>query len=696
MIDIRQGVTKKSASSKKLIEYCENAKHLSGILYIGYPILYIAGKSLTLDALLITKEYGLVIFDVIEGTTLTDRSEVQDDQYAKLKSLLTGHKELNIKRELAVDLDTVTFAPAVTQVVTQSFNCSTSNDELTTFIESLSPWENSHLYEIVISVLQSIIKLKAQTNRQYLKKENSRGSVVKSLEETIANLDGDQEKAIIEYYDGIQRIRGLAGSGKTIVLALKAAYLHTLNPNWKIAITFHTRALRNQFTELVNRFCIEKKGELPNWEYLQIIHAWGSPKKPGIYSNICLEHNMDYMDYRAADNMSPIGQNSFDYACSTLLNKIENFHTKYDVILVDEAQDLNAPFLKLCFGILNEPKRLIYAYDELQTLNDDESLPSPTSMFNRDADDIILEKCYRNSRPLLTTAHALGFGIYRDKGLVQFFDQPQLWQEVGYELKEGELKANSEVVLSRTEQSSPKYLEDHSSYDDLLVFKSCTNSENQSEWVASEIIKNLNDDELLHRDIIVINPLAWTTKREIGQIRSILMKNKILSHLAGEFDSDVFHQADSITFTGIYRAKGNEAPMVYVINAQDCFSGSFGDRELTKRRNILFTAITRSKAWVRVSGYGNDMNGLISEFNKVKSNNFELKFKYPSTEEIERMNVIHRDITESEKRKLTKANKTLDDFKDIAKRVSRGESPLEDYPEVMQQMLLKFFDDEDA
>ena len=30
--------------------------------------------------------------------------------------------------------------------------------------------------------------------------------------------------------------------------------------------------------------------------------------------------------------------------------------------------------------------------------------------------DIILERCYRNSRPVLATAHALGFGIYREPG----------------------------------------------------------------------------------------------------------------------------------------------------------------------------------------------------------------------------------------------------------------------------------------
>ncbi len=52
--------------------------------------------------------------------------------------------------------------------------------------------------------------------------------------------------------------------------------------------------------------------------------------------------------------------------------------------------------------------------------------------------------------------------------------------------------------------------------------------------------------------------------------------------------------------TGIYRAKGNKAGFVLVMNAQDCCKSCI----LATVRNQLFTAITRSKAWVRVTGIG--------------------------------------------------------------------------------------------
>ena len=48
------------------------------------------------------------------------------------------------------------------------------------------------------------------------------------------------------------RAKTTAGSGKTIILALRAAYLHTQNPEWKIAITINTRSLKGQFQTYVN------------------------------------------------------------------------------------------------------------------------------------------------------------------------------------------------------------------------------------------------------------------------------------------------------------------------------------------------------------------------------------------------------------------------------------------------------------
>ena len=165
--------------------------------------------------------------------------------------------------------------------------------------------------------------------------------------------------------------------------------------------------------------------------------------------------------------------------------------------------------------------------------------------------------------------------------------------------------------------------------------------EEQISWLVEAIRKNLEKDELRHDDIMVINPDPLTTREKVGPIRSRLLEAGIMSHLAGvDTNPDVFFRDSSegsVTFTGIYRAKGNEAGMVYVINAQDCHARG----NLASLRNRLFTALTRSKAWIRVLGVGDDMEELKQEYEKLKARNFELKFTYPTQEQREQLRVIH-------------------------------------------------------
>jgi len=698
MVEIITGATNKPATAEILKKFFKENTDLEGILYIAYPILFSGEKSITIDALWISQKYGILIFDFIQKTEdYENYRERQDEIYSLLDSTLRAYSELRKNRNFLVNIEIVSFAPNLS---TRGEYIVRNNDELKNFILKLNKWEHPELFKTVLSVLQSVIRLKKKEKRPNVTKSNSRGAKLKKLERDIAVLDRNQEKAVIEYFEGVQRIRGLAGSGKTIVLALKAAYLHTQNPDWGIAVTFNTRALKQQFKELITRFCIEKKGEEPDWSKLNIVNAWGSPKdkenEKGIYYDFCVSNGIEYYDYNKAKRLAKPNQDPFEAVCQKAISEVETSVEKYDAILVDEAQDLSEAFLKLCCLFLKgDKKRLIYAYDELQKLNEGSPIRNPKEFLIKEHetfDDQILRVCYRNPRPLLVTAHALGFGIYRKnkagkRELVQFFDQPQLWYDVGYEKEIGELKPGKEVVLYRPEETSPKYLEDHSPLEDLIVFKCFDTKKEQADWVAEQIEKNLKEDELLFKDIIVINPIALTTQKEVALIRAKLLDKGINSHIAGEFDPNVFFKEKSITFTGINRAKGNEVPMVYIINAQDTYAGIFGERDLIRRRNILFTAITRSKAWVRVVGVGEKMEKLIQEYEEVKKNNFKLKFIYPTPPEIERLNIIHRDISEEELKRHKRKVESLEVLLQIVEEIKRGETYLEDYPEEYRPIL---------
>ncbi|MDR1896049.1 MAG: ATP-binding domain-containing protein [Prevotellaceae bacterium] len=689
MVTVIQGTTNKPVSAQRLAGFFVNHSEYDGFLYVGYPIIGTAEGPYPIDALLVSPQKGLIIFCLVENQNTSDIEGIQDDSFNKLDSKLRAHKELMDGRELRIPIRPVTFAPVYhTDVINASMRdypvCNEEN--LKEWLDILT-WETPVYYEKLVSVLQAISTIRKGRKKRDVQKTDSLGAKLKKLEDSVANLDNLQGQAVIETVDGVQRIRGLAGSGKTIVLALKAAYLHAQHPDWKIAVTFNTRSLKGQFHHLINTFSIEQTNEEPDWDNLHIINAWGAPgggDRNGMYYNFCRENKIEYNDFNTAK--IKFGKNNeFENVCIKALEDCINPTGVYDAILIDEAQDFFPAFLQLCYKMLKDKKRLVYAYDELQNLNS-KSLPPPEEIFGKNADgtpkvrlsnhqgmpqqDIILEKCYRNSRPILATAHALGFGIYRMPpkdsltGLVQMFENSQLWCDVGYEVINGNLSDGQTVVLSRSDKTSPLFLENHSPIDDLIQFHCFNTQEEQNSWVVGEIFKNLKNDELRADDIIVINPNPLTTRDAVGSIRSKLLEYKINSHLAGvDSSADIFFDtdSDSVTFTGIYRAKGNEAGMVYIINAQDCYS-SWGN--MATVRNRLFTAITRSKAWVRVLGVGVGMNLLKREFEKIKEENFTLSFRYPTEDERRHINIVHRDMTEEERKKVKKQKGELAELLD--------------------------------
>lgn len=705
MVNVIRGDVDKPESSRRLAEYFESKSNINGSLYLGYPIIGTSQGGYQIDALLVSREHGVIIFNIIEGTSIkTNIEEIQDESYNKLQSKLLQQKSLTQRRNLMVNIGVLTFAPAIRQKpsdISDDYPIIINSDELDRYLQGQEWINGGEYFEKVNSVIQAITTIRKKKSRNNIQKENSRGAKLLKLEDSIANLDKDQNAAVIETVEGVQRIRGLAGSGKTIVLALKVAYLHAKHPDWNIGVTFNTRSLKGQFKQLINIFTIEHTNEEPDWDRVKIIHAWGSPSSEGMYYEVCRRHNIEYRDFNTAKKLTNVYGKEFDYVCEEALKKIHTFNPYYDAIMIDEAQDFSKYFLRLCYRMLKPPKRLVYAYDELQSLNR-KSMESPEVLFGEDnhgkpyvqlqnipgepKQDITLEKCYRNSRPILSSAHALGFGIYRDQGLIQMFEYAGLWKDIGYVVEEGTLEDGKFVKLTRTNDTSPKFLENHSPIDDLIIFKSFKDKQEQNKWLVEQIQKNLTEDELRYDDIMIIHSNPLTTKSAVGEARASLFEKGINSNLAGVTTSpDDFFSEQAITFTSINRAKGNEAAMIYVINAQECYSGL----DLARKRNILFTAMTRSKAWLRVLGIGSSMQSLEDEFKKVKTQDFTLEFVYPTEEERRQMNLINRDMSSKERNKIDKNRKSLQEVIDA---LDKGEINKEDLPsDLIESLKNKIF-----
>jgi len=83
----------------------------------------------------------------------------------------------------------------------------------------LLPEIDDEKLRLVHASVERVTTIKPARKRSGVVQSNSRGAAIKRIEAEIANLDQWQKRAAIESPEGPQRIRGLAGSGKTVVLA---------------------------------------------------------------------------------------------------------------------------------------------------------------------------------------------------------------------------------------------------------------------------------------------------------------------------------------------------------------------------------------------------------------------------------------------------------------------------------------------
>ena len=122
--------------------------------------------------------------------------------------------------------------------------------------------------------------------------------------------------------------------------------------------------------------------------------------------------------------------------------------------------------------------------------------------------------------------------------------------------------------------------------------------------------------------------------------------------------------------------------MVYIADSHHCLQ----DTNIVRLRNTLFTAITRSRAWVRLTGIGTHMERLQSEIQAARENEFRLKFTVPSTPQLEKMRQIYRERTVAEEQWAEEAVKGA---KRLVDALQRGEIRFEELPAEIRASLAK-------
>ena len=149
--------------------------------------------------------------------------------------------------------------------------------------------------------------------------------------------------------------------------------------------------------------------------------------------------------------------------------------------------------------------------------------------------------------------------------------------------------------------------------------------------IKADIDSGLNPEDIL---IICLND--HDAKNNASLIEE---KLSAVSIRANNLQSDMlnlydFVTKDEVTISTVHKAKGNEAFQVYIIGIEAILSNESNKFKTIRSRNMLYTAMTRSKGCLMLFGVGEHASKLKVELDQAKAHYPNIEFRYPKQDEL--------------------------------------------------------------
>ena len=347
------------------------------------------------------------------------------------------------------------------------------------------------------------------------------------------HLSENQEQILNAMFDMFNKkiaIRGLAGTGKTILLAQRA--VDVVNERKRVLILTKTKPL-NKFLKLLTNISDNR---------LTITHV------DYFVRSVCKKYNEPYSHPRDADDTN---QHFEQYNPNKCLDMFEKYpEEKYDLILVDEAQDFYKDWYEaLCFA-KKDDGQIVFFYDPFQEQIDDSMISSLETA--EDVTKYPLKINFRNTFEINNLLQKLIKNFYPDSKL--FYDKP---------------------------------LENHGEKPQLIE----VNDRNDQIIKVTELINKLvNKEKIVPRDIAVIydGSIKAPTKNDLS-ITTEIKKNGFEVISAEDYSEPYLNKSkeNCITLDSIRRFKGLEKTVIIVTNLGEI------NKETVKN---LYTGLSRARA----------------------------------------------------------------------------------------------------
>jgi hypothetical protein len=350
-------------------------------------------------------------------------------------------------------------------------------------------------------------------------------------------MDLHQENLAKAIGDKHRLLRGVAVSGKTLVLACRAKYLAQLNPDWRILVLCYNVSLAQSINQMIEDIDIHTKTpiEVDNF------------------------HNWAYRTWGMRD----------DALIEDLLTQIKNHDApcpQYDAILIDEGQDFEPGWLRLIYAALNpDTHSFLLVEDRAQQIYYRKALSKELGISFQGRSKILTIN-YRNTEEIIK----LGWDFYAH-------------------FSNGHNHRHKDDIM---EVIPPQSAHRHGPEP---VIRRFVNFDREADFIASEI-RRLHDNEgIPYSDIAVLYRVRKFRDNYVDILRSAMASQQIAYYWVSESSTSKRRfrkKDDSVKISTVDSSKGLEFKVVFVCNV-DNFPLAL-EEDIQRDVALLYIAITRA------------------------------------------------------------------------------------------------------
>ena len=403
--------------------------------------------------------------------------------------------------------------------------------------------------------------------------------------------------------------RGVAGSGKSVMLALSVAHTLVKNREDRQADLFQTVGPRKVLVVCFNRTLVHYLRDRINDRFGRL--AWDKPAE----DELTVVHFEGLV--RQLQTKSRKFQTGFDYrqkgprasaivAALDGMGVTERGKYQFDAVYVDEAQD----FLPDEFGVLSRLCRkdesgkqtLILFYDNAQNI-----YAAPTPVWSHLGINIVgrtvfLDQCHRNTTQLLRFAFNVLVGSFAPEGVRvntrKFADVDSL-KDRGLIVEAG---GRFDILF--TPRSGP-----------LPVVRRYSERTVEIDRVVEMFRRLVNKHRVEPSDILILfkshHPYSETLGPKLNKVLGRQGRVRFVDSVHNDNKRHPLIQEGVLTVSTIASAKGYDAPIVFLIGVDRLRS------DVTDDRALFYVAATRSKARLIVTGVRRKARTLLDEVKAV-------------------------------------------------------------------------------